>query len=118
MVPALIAACNKLATYFKKTEKKGGSIFTIGTILAPQNKLSVFEGSLWTPRCRARYHKEFEKVFNDLYKEPSAVAASQPGPQREEDRLSSVLKHYRQYRESLQNDENEITAYLTEGRLS
>jgi hypothetical protein len=117
MVPALTAARDKLADYFKKTEKKGGIVYAIGTILAPQNKLSVFDGSLWTPRCRARYRKKFESVFNDLYKVPSEAAAGPQRQQRDEDRLASVLKRHKQHRESLQDDESEITTYLTEGRL-
>jgi hypothetical protein len=50
MLSALHAAKEKLSIYYKETDKIHGDLFTIGTILTPQNKLQFFSNKDWGPK--------------------------------------------------------------------
>lgn len=47
MLNALKAGSQKLSVYYKLTEEAHGSLYAIGTILAPQYKLKFFKGPDW-----------------------------------------------------------------------
>jgi hypothetical protein len=47
MLQALEAGSEKLSVYYKATEQAHGSLYAIGTILAPQHKLEFFAGPEW-----------------------------------------------------------------------
>ncbi|KAJ5683808.1 HAT dimerization [Penicillium maclennaniae] len=46
MPEALNTGKDKLSAYYTKTEKTYGSLYAIGTILAPQHKLNFFSSEL------------------------------------------------------------------------
>jgi hypothetical protein len=68
MLSALHAAKEKLSIYYRETDKVHGDLFTIGIILAPQNKLQFFSNKDWGPELRDQYRKSFE-TYAGLYKE-------------------------------------------------
>lgn len=47
MLCALKAGEQKLATYYKDTEKAHGHLYAMGTILTPVHKLDYFKGADW-----------------------------------------------------------------------
>lgn len=47
MLNALHAGMNKLSVYYTKTKEIHGSLYAIGTILAPQHKLNFFSSKTW-----------------------------------------------------------------------
>lgn len=47
MLNAVHAGMNKLSVYYTKTKEIHGSLYAIGTILAPQHKLDFFSSNTW-----------------------------------------------------------------------
>ena len=47
MLSSLEAAKRKLSTYYSMTDTIDGNLYTIGTILSPQQKLQFFKGKDW-----------------------------------------------------------------------
>jgi len=66
MHDALLAAKQKLADYYNKTYRDHGFLYAIGTILAPQYKLSVFAEDEWSDgqnECQENYREHLKKCF-------------------------------------------------------
>jgi hypothetical protein len=77
MLSALLAAKDKLSSYYGETDNTYGDLFAIGTILAPQNKLQFFNDKDWGSDLREKYRQSFE-TYAEPYKERLSTTRSSP----------------------------------------
>jgi hypothetical protein len=77
MLSALLAAKDKLSSYYGETDNAYGDLFAIGTILAPQNKLQFFNDKDWGSDLREKYRQSFE-TYAEPYKERLSTTRSSP----------------------------------------
>jgi hypothetical protein len=77
MLSALLAAKDKLSSYYGETDNAYSDLFAIGTILAPQNKLQFFNDKDWGSDLREKYRQSFE-TYAEPYKERLSTTRSPP----------------------------------------
>ena len=68
ILKALKAGSKKLLVYYKATEQVYGSLYAIGTILAPQHKLEFFKGPEWAgevDNMDSSWHDIYEKSLHN-----------------------------------------------------
>jgi hypothetical protein len=84
MLTSLKITKNKLSSYYKDTDKIDGYLYTIGTILSPQDKLQYFATKDWDPdpadpnsNYREKYRQSLE-AFMEKYSEHVTEEHPQP----------------------------------------
>ena len=60
MLEALQATLQKLRDYYSETDNIRGDLYTISTIIAPENKLQFFMTDDWSDDWRQRYRQSFK----------------------------------------------------------
>jgi hypothetical protein len=81
MKSALDHARDKLTGFYGKTDGIPGSLYAIGTILGPRNKLECFTTTEWEPCWGPRYKKPLEtyiQPYRQRYEEAQSTSAIQP----------------------------------------
>lgn len=82
MLNALHAGMKKLSVYYAKTKEIHGSLYAIGTILAPQQKLSFFSSKAWgRSEDDSDWSTYYRNELHDFMK-PYAQQISQVHPQQ------------------------------------
>ncbi|KAJ5318460.1 HAT dimerization [Penicillium atrosanguineum] len=109
MLNALHAGIKKLSVYYTKTKEIHGSLYAIGTILAPQQKLSFFSSKAWgrelnqyldTPRKQVNpllFWKEYEEelpILSSVARDILSIPATGAGVERLFNSARDVC-HYR-----------------------
>lgn len=105
MLAALEAGREKLSVYYQLTEEAHGSLYAIGTILAPQYKLKFFEGPDWSGQVQLN---DTVSSWHDIYKSSlygHLEEYSKHQPEREVPTTAISSVHY---------TEDEMTSLLAE----
>lgn len=83
LLNALHAGMNKLSVYYTKTKEIHGSLYAIGTILAPQHKLKFFSSKIWgkpgDDSDRSMHYKESLCEFMKPYAQRLSQTQPLPG---------------------------------------
>ena len=121
MLTALQAAREKLKDYYGKTTGDHGSLYAMGTILAPQYKLQFFTQQEWSDNnyeWRDKYHQHL-KDYLEPYKQ--RLSDHQPpivqSPATRVSRLHRILTQPRSEEPtSISNYQDELERFLQSGR--
>lgn len=81
MLKALEAGSKKLSVYYKATEQAHGSLYAIGTILAPQHKLEFFKGPEWAGEVDGMDSSWYDVYEASLHKHLEEYSKHQPEKQ-------------------------------------
>lgn len=81
MLKALEAGSKKLSVYYKATEQAHGSLYAIGTILAPQHKLEFFKGPEWAGDVDGMDSSWYDVYEASLHKHLEEYSKHQPEKQ-------------------------------------
>ncbi|OQE61520.1 hypothetical protein PENNAL_c0284G08124 [Penicillium nalgiovense] len=126
MLNALEAGMQKLTSYYAKTKEIHGSLYAIGTILAPQHKLSFFSSKAWGKSTDdttwSDKYKEILREFMDPYTQrhfqTQSLLGEQPlqGFSASTSDFDALVELRPQVRPDPSNSDHELTRYLEKPR--
>jgi hypothetical protein len=127
MLNALEAGMQKLMSYYAKTKEIHGSLYAIGTILAPQHKLSFFSSKAWGKSTDdttwSDKYKEILREFMDPYTQrhfqTQSLLGEQPlqGFSASTSDFDALVELRPQVRPDPSNSDHELTRYLEKRML-
>jgi hypothetical protein len=117
MLKSLQAGRLKLDEYYSQTDNIRGSIYAIGTMLAPDNRFQFFKSDDWDKEWQEKYRNAFQAALVPYQRQLSTVSgiASSYSTPKPSSRLNKMLSGNKS---QIKPVRDEVTQYLDGGSLN